>query len=59
MIHLGLSEVSVSILENAITDLDLSIAQKMVSSRVSVWVEKMLILLDGLFGMPAVSFVSD
>lgn len=58
VIHLSLSEIPVSILQNVITDLNLSIAQNMVSSTVPIRIEEVLIFLDGLFGMPAVSFVS-
>lgn len=58
MIHLGLSEVSVSVLENLVADVDLGIAKNIVPSRFSVRVKEMLILLNGLFGMPAASVIS-
>ena len=58
MVHLGLGEISVSILENAVSDIDLIVAEKVISSRVSVRVEEVLIFFDGLFGMPATSSIS-
>jgi hypothetical protein len=58
MIHLSLCKISVSILENVIADFDLGIAKKVVSSRASVRIEEVLVLFDGLFGMPAICFVS-
>jgi hypothetical protein len=58
MVHLGLSEIYVSILENVVTSFDLSITEKMVPGRCSVGVEEVLVLFDGLFGMPTPSLVS-
>ena len=58
MVHLSLSEVSVGILENVITDLDLGIAKKVVCSRISFRIEEVLVFFDCLFSMPTASFVS-
>jgi hypothetical protein len=58
MIHLSLSEIPVSIFENCVADFDLTIAEKMFSSRVPVRIEEVLVLFDGLFSVPAASLVS-
>jgi hypothetical protein len=59
MIHLSLGEVPVSVFENVVADFDLGIAKKMFSSRVPVWIEEVLVQFDGLFGVPATSFVRE
>jgi hypothetical protein len=59
MIHFSLSEIYVGILQNTIADLNLVIAEKMFSNRVSILIEEVLVLFDGLFGMPATSSVSE
>jgi hypothetical protein len=59
IIHLGLSEIPVSIFEDVVADLDLGIAEKMFSSRVPVWIEEVLVLLDCLFRVPATACISD
>jgi hypothetical protein len=59
MIHLSLSEISVSILEYVIADFDLGVTKKMISSRISVRIEDVLILFDGLFSVPAIYLVSE
>jgi hypothetical protein len=59
IIHLGLSEIPVSIFEDVVADLDLDIAEKMFSSRVPVWIEEVLVLLDCLFRVPATACISD
>jgi hypothetical protein len=59
MIHLSLSEVPVSVFENVVADCDLGITKKMFSSGVPVRIEELLVLFDGLFSVPATSFVSE
>jgi hypothetical protein len=59
MIHLSLSKIPVSIFEDVVADFDLAIAKKMFFSRVPVWIEEVPVLFDGLFGVPATSFVSE
>jgi hypothetical protein len=59
IIHLGLSEIPVSIFEDVVADLDLGIAEKMFSSTGSTWIEEVLVLLDRLFRVPATACISD
>jgi hypothetical protein len=59
MIHFSLSEIHVGILQDTIADFNLIIAEKVFSNRISIRIEQVLVLFDGLFGMPAISCVSE
>jgi hypothetical protein len=58
MIHLRLSEDDIGILKNVVSNFNLFVAEKMFSNRVSIRIKEVMVLFDGLFGMPAASWVS-
>lgn len=58
MILLSLGKVSTGVHKNAVARFELSVAENMVPSRFPVWVEELLVQVEGLFSMPAVSSIS-
>jgi hypothetical protein len=58
MIHLRLSEDDIGILKNVVSNFNLFVAEKMFSNGVSVRIKEVMVLFDGLLGMPAASWVS-
>lgn len=58
MIRFSLGKVSAGVPENVVACLELRVAEEMVPSGFTIRIKELLVQVESLFGMPAVSFFS-